>query len=187
MNCLDCSSKSCKKNGADCFGLHDLSVAGYSSPDAVSTLKSASMLVDNGRAGTLSRIQELVEFCTYQKYKVIGIAYCFSIEEEAALVRDILSRAGLTVIASRCTTGGIRENEIMDDKKSDAVSCNPAGQAAFLNKRADFVIEMGLCLGHDVLLHKHLEVPFTVLLVKDRVYNHNTLKGIRQSCSVIPE
>ena len=183
MDCLDCSSKSCKKSGADCFGLHDLSVAQYSSLDAASTLKSASMLVDNGRAGTLSRIQELIEFCIYQNYKVVGIAYCFSVEREAALVRDILSRAAISVITSRCTTGGIRENEIIGSKESAAVSCNPAGQAEFLNKRADFVVEMGLCLGHDVLLHKQLSVPFTVLLVKDRVHNHNTLEGIRQNHS----
>lgn len=58
----------------------------------------------------------------------------------------------------------------------DAVACNPIGQAQTLNDgQCQFVIEMGLCLGHDVLFHQHIKKPYTVLAVKDRVYRHDPL------------
>ena len=59
------------------------------------------------------------------------------------------------------------------------VNCNPIGQAKAVNKsRADLVIEMGLCLGHDILFHQYLEKPFTVLAVKDRVHKNNPLEAL---------
>ncbi len=178
MDCLDCQAKSCKKRGSDCFGLHDLSIEKYSTGESLSILSAASALVDNGRAGKLSRIIELVEFIKMKKYPSVGLAYCFSMEKTAGKVRGILTSAGISVVSSRCTTGGVKECEINPEKTGNAVSCNPAGQAHYLNTHASFVVEMGLCLGHDVLFHQELKVPFTVLIVKDRVHNHNPLAGI---------
>ena len=177
-NCLECTSKGCKKGGADCFGLKDSSLEVYKREDVKGIVKSSSILVDNGRAGELSRFQEVVEFCRLQSYRNVGLAYCFGLEDIASLVREKLLGEGISVIPARCTMGGVREKDIDEDKETDAVSCNPAGQAEFLNKRAEFVIEMGLCLGHDVVFHQELKVPFTVLLVKDRVYTHAPLQGI---------
>lgn len=177
-NCLDCSAKACQKNGADCFGLHEISREIYNRKDVNSMLKNSSKLVDNGRAGELSRFQEVVEFCLLQGYQNIGMAYCFGLEDIAHEVRDKMVGAGLGVVPARCTMGGVKEKHIDSEKETDAISCNPAGQARFLNERADFVIELGLCLGHDVLFHQELTVPFTVLLVKDRVYEHAPIKGI---------
>lgn len=178
-NCLDCQSKSCKARGADCFGLHESSLAAFRAGDNPAIVKSSSELVDNGRAGQLSRFQEVIEFCQSRKFKNIGLAYCFGMEPLAKDIRNKMSEKGLNILPARCTMGGVKESEIDDNKYGEAISCNPAGQAQFLNKQADFVIEMGLCLGHDVIFHKELEVPFTVLLVKDRVYNHNPLEGIK--------
>jgi len=178
LNCLDCSSKSCRKNGADCFGLKEKSLEVYGEGNNLSTVKNSSTLVDGGRAGTLSRFQELVEFCTLQGYQQIGLAYCFGLEPLAEEVRRKMTSAGLSILPARCSMGGVGEKDINPEKDTNPVSCNPAGQAHFLNERADFVIEMGLCLGHDVLFHQELKVPFTVLIVKDRVYGHNPVQGI---------
>jgi uncharacterized metal-binding protein len=178
-NCLDCSSKSCKTNGSDCFGLHQSSIKTYGEGAAPAIIQSASQLVDKGRAGQLSRFQEVIEFCQSRDYKNIGLAYCFGMEPIAGEIRTIMKDKGLNILPARCTMGGVRESEIDPVKNGEAISCNPAGQAHFLNERADFVIEMGLCLGHDVLFHQELTVPFTVLIVKDRVYNHNPLEGIK--------
>jgi uncharacterized metal-binding protein len=178
MDCLSCTQKNCKVKGVDCFGVHDVSVNEYAQKDALSIAMSASELIDNGRAGKLSRIQEAVEFCRLQKYNRVGLAYCFGIEKIAEKVGTILVDAGIKIIAARCTIGGVKECEIDALKNTQAISCNPVGQAELLNSKADFVMEMGLCLGHDVLFHKKLTVPFTVLLVKDRVYGHNPLAGI---------
>lgn len=177
-DCLTCSSKSCRTFGADCFGVHDKSLEIYAKEDNIHMLKHASQLVDGGRAGELSRFQEVVEFCKKQEYKAVGLAYCFGLEPLAQEISNILVDTGVPVVPARCSMGGIKENQIDPDKTNDVYSCNPAGQATFLNQRADFVIELGLCLGHDVLFHQELEVPFTVLLVKDRVYSHAPLEGI---------
>lgn len=179
LNCLDCNAKSCKKNGADCFGLKELSYKVYARDDVNKMVKNSSALVDNGRAGELSRFQEVVEFCKLQEYKNVGLAYCFGIEPLAQYVREKLRASGINVVPARCTMGGVKEKVIDKTKTTEAISCNPAGQASFLNERADFVIEMGLCLGHDVVFHQELTVPFTVLLVKDRVYKHNPIEGIK--------
>ena len=179
LNCLDCSSKSCKRNGADCFGLKDFSHEIYARDDVNSLVKNSSKLVDNGRAGELSRFQEVIEFCKLQSYQNVGLAYCFGLEPLALDIREKLTSSGINLIPARCTMGGIKESDIDGDKEGDAISCNPAGQACFLNDRADFVIELGLCLGHDVVFHQELTVPFTVLLVKDRVWGHNPVEGIK--------
>lgn len=179
LNCLDCKSKACKLKGTDCFGLHDESISRFGKDDAPQTVKSSSALIDNGRAGELSRFQEVIEFCKLQGYEKIGLAYCFGLEALADEVRSKMSVEGLNIIPARCTMGGVKESEIDDEKDKDVISCNPVGQAAFLNERSDFVIEMGLCLGHDVLFHQNLTVPFTVLVVKDRVYAHNPVQAIK--------
>lgn len=178
MDCLSCSSKMCKVKGADCFGLHGSSLDGYAQSDALSIVQSASELTSNGRAGTLSRMQEIVEYCKSQMFKTVGLAYCYGIEKIAEKVKQILSEAGIQVYGARCTIAGVKEHEIDQSKTSHAIACNPLGQAEQLNRTADFVIEMGLCLGHDVLFHQKLTKPFTVLLVKDRVHRHNPLAGI---------
>jgi uncharacterized metal-binding protein len=180
LNCLDCKNKSCKRSGADCFGLKEASRDVYAGQETKQIVKNSSVLVDDGRAGELSRFQETVEFCKLQGYRKVGLAYCFGLEKYASAVRDKMSAEGVNILPARCTIGGIREKDIIAEKPGEAISCNPAGQARFLNERADFVIEMGLCLGHDVIFHRELKVPFTVLLVKDRAYDHAPLKGINE-------
>ncbi|HAR64215.1 MAG: hypothetical protein DKM50_09515 [Candidatus Margulisiibacteriota bacterium] len=55
------------------------------------------------------------------------------------------------------------------------------GQAGAINKDdVAFVLEMGLCLGHEVLFHQHLKKPFTVFIVKDRVDGHDPKQFLSQ-------
>lgn len=50
------------------------------------------------------------------------------------------------------------------------------GQAQMLNRaKTELNIQMGLCLGHDILFQKHAEAPVTVLAVKDRVLANNPM------------
>ena len=135
--------------------------------------RSADDLVANGRAGSLSRFEEIVLFAQNQGYRHIALAYCFSMEVLAGQVETALREAGFKVSSVRCSVGGVRENEIASELKP-SVNCNPIGQALTLNRsRADFVIEMGLCLGHDMLFHQHLKKMFTVFIVKDRKHGHS--------------
>ena len=52
--------------------------------------------------------------------------------------------------------------------------CNPILQAKMLNEEGtDLNVVVGLCVGHDTLFLRHSKVPTTVMIVKDRVLQHN--------------
>ena len=102
-------------------------------------------------------------------------------EKEAAVLQERLKAAGIRVLSFRCTVNGIKESEISENM-SGGVNCNPIGQAEAVNRsKAELVVEMGLCLGHDILFHQYLKKPFTVLAVKDRVHGHNPLKPLSRA------
>jgi len=176
--CDLCTNKNCK-TGKDCYGVKDLSLAEYRKPEIRNITSAASALIDNGRAGTLNRLEEIIEFCHSEGYKRIGLAYCIAFDAAGRELSERLRREGFESVSVICTTGGVLEREIDTSKIKETVSCNPAGQAHVLQEQnVDFIIEIGLCLGHDIIFHKDLKVPFTVLIVKDRVFNHNPAKAL---------
>jgi uncharacterized metal-binding protein len=178
MNCLSCNAKACKKAGADCNLGRESVLKEYRNHETVKLYENADSLVSGGRAGKLSRLQEIIEFAAAQGYLEIAVAYCFSMEKQAALLKAVLEKNSFRVSSCRCTINGIKESDISPSLKG-GVNCNPVGQAIDLNNgNADLVIEMGLCLGHDILFHRYLEKPFTVFAVKDRFHNHNPLAAL---------
>jgi len=178
MNCLSCNSKTCKKTGADCNLGRDGVLTEYRNPETVKLYEDADSLVSGGRAGSLSRLDEIIEFASAQGYREIAVAYCYSMEKQAVRLKEVLEKNSFKVSSCRCTINGIKESDISPSLKG-GVNCNPIGQAVELNNSsADLVIEMGLCLGHDILFHQYLEKPFTVFAVKDRFHNHNPLAGL---------
>ena len=180
MDCLSCSSKACKKSGADCNSGREAVISEYLNPETVKLYENADSLVSGGRAGTLSRLDEIIEFCKVQGYREVTVAYCYFMEKEAVLLKNILEQNSLKTSSCRCTINGIKESDISPVLKG-GVNCNPIGQAGDINKSsADLVIEMGLCLGHDILFHQYLKKPFTVFAVKDRVYNHSPLNALKE-------
>ena len=157
MKCLNCANKDCKLSAKDCNGSRETVIAEYKDKGYVPLYENADKLVANGLAGTLSRVDEIIEFAGLQKYKTIGIAYCFSMEKQAGLLKNKLSAAGLSVQSFRCTINGIKETDI-SSVMTGGVNCNPIGQAEAINRSAaDLVIEMGLCLGHDIIFHQYLK------------------------------
>lgn len=174
MGCTTCRTKSCRTEAKDCFGIKELSLSVYSSEEKKKIALTASSLIDNGRAGTLSRLQEILEYAHTMGYERIGVAYCFGLPDQARDLENEIKDYGLYPIMVQCTAGGVKEKEIDASKTKETVSCNPAGQAITLEQKgADFVIEVGLCMGHDVIFHQTLNLPHTTFMVKDRVYLHN--------------
>jgi rhodanese-related sulfurtransferase len=107
------------------------------------------------------------------------VAYCYGLEKEAVLLRKYLEQRGFKPVMVSCTVDGLKESQINPSKSNDTVSCNPIGQANLLNSAGvDFTILMGLCLGHDMLLQKNLQMDFTTFIVKDRVFDHNPLLAL---------
>jgi uncharacterized metal-binding protein/rhodanese-related sulfurtransferase len=177
--CDTCTAMKCRSDAKDCYGIKSSSQDKYQVKAIHETALAASGLIDNGRAGTLSRVQEVVAYCKERHFQRIGLAYCFGLSKLASAFGDILKKKGLTVLPVTCTAGGVKERDIDTSKSVETVSCNPAGQAVTMNRmKPDLVVEMGLCLGHDIIFHDLLEVPHTVLIVKDRVFAHNPASSL---------
>ncbi|MFA9392325.1 MAG: DUF1847 domain-containing protein [Prolixibacteraceae bacterium] len=173
MDCTGCKNKVCRK-GEQCavvnFDVEEV-IASYHKEQKI--VQAAAQLVDFGRAGTLSRLQETIEFSKLMDFQTIGLAYCYGMESDAKLITNHLRSHGFKVEAASCTVGGIAQNDVNLASNICNVSCNPIGQARQLNMRKpDLVITMGLCLGHDILFNREIKSDTTTLLVKDRVYNN---------------
>jgi len=178
MDCPKCLQKGCRA-GTPCVDRSDGYVVEYDTDEVAACTGAASALVDDGRAGTLNRLEEIVEYSKSRGYTKIGVAYCYGMEKEATALRAYLSEAGFKPEMVSCTVDGIKESRLDPAKKTQTVSCNPIGQAHALNRaKAQFTLLMGLCLGHDILLQKRLRMDFTTFVVKDRVLGHNPLRAL---------
>lgn len=187
MNCTTCPfDKQCRKTETCQATLFDREevIQKYSAETEI--VRAAASLVDHGRAGTLSRLQETIEFARQMKYKRIGLAYCYGMEKEVQQIAEIIRTSELNVRAVSCTVGGIPQNSVNPESEYCSVSCNPIGQAAQLNREnVDFVLMIGLCLGHDILFQREIKADFSSLVVKDRVHKHAPLKELTKIESTI--
>lgn len=183
MDCTNCTyDKKCRTNQsckATTFN-HETVVREYAQNKEI--VQAAASLVDHGKAGTLSRLQEIIAFSKQMKYQRIGLAYCYGMETQVKQIADILRANELKVRGVSCTVGGIPQNEVNPESDYCSVSCNPIGQAWQLNKEGvDLVLVIGLCLGHDILFQREIKVDCTTLVVKDRVYNHAPLSVLSKN------
>ena len=181
MNCLLCQGKSCRTTvscGAEKFSKESV-LDKYHQKDESSIVQAAALLVDGGRAGELSRINELIEFVKAMTYKKVGLAYCYGMEKEAGMVRDMLLEQNIPCVGVSCTAGAMSQREVNSLSELSGVSCNPISQAQQMMKdNVDLSVAIGLCMGHDILFQKEFKGDQTTLVVKDRVYNHNPLLGV---------
>jgi uncharacterized metal-binding protein len=181
MNCTLCDSKVCR-TGISCnkekYDIEN-TLEEFHSPENQKIIQAAAGLVDNGRAGTLSRLEEIIEFVKRMQYKKVGLAYCYGMENEALKVLELFKKQNISLHTISCSISGVLQDDVNKNSCIHKISCNPIGQAHQLNaENVDFVIIMGICLGHDILLQKNLKADFTTFVVKDRVNNHNPLQSI---------
>ena len=183
MNCTTCDDKVCRKQQSSCnrenFDKSEV-IHEYQDISTSEIVQAAAELVDFGRAGQLSRLQEIIEFAKLMNYQRLGIAYCYGMEQHAKILETMLTDAGFTVAAVSCSVGGLKQSEVNAESCIHKVSCNPLAQAEQINNEGvDFTITMGLCLGHDIIFQKQIKSHTTTLVVKDRVHNHNPIDALR--------
>lgn len=182
MNCTTCEDRVCRKQQTSCdresFVKSEI-IEQYQDVSHSEIVKAAAELVDSGRAGTLSRMEEIIEFAKRMKYQKIGIAYCYGMEQYAKEIESILTDEWFEVSAVSCSVGGLKQSEVNTASCIHKVSCNPLGQAEQLNaEKVDLTLVVGICMGHEILLNRNLGMDFTTLVVKDRKNNHAPLLGI---------
>jgi len=182
MNCTDCNDKVCRKQqnscGRESFNKEEI-IHQYQDISNSEIVQASAQLVDDGRAGTLSRIEEILEFAKTMNYKKIGLAYCYSMEKYAKIIQNKFSEKGFSVSSVSCSLGGLKQSEVNATSCIHKVSCNPIGQAQHLNsEKVDLTLIIGICLGHDILLQRNLNMDFTTFIVKDRFFKHNPLLSL---------
>jgi uncharacterized metal-binding protein len=128
----------------------------------------------------IDRVQEIIEYAREAGIEKIGIANCTTFNKEADILNTILSGAGFAVEKVNCKYGRVPFTDLVPGYKG--VTCNPAGQAKYLeDKGTELNIMMGLCLGHDMIFNSRSKAPVTPLIVKDRKLSHNTLEKLRNN------
>ena len=137
-----------------------------------------------GADGALrSRVEELVEFARARGMKRVGVAFCVSLLREAQRLGEILRGAGLEASLTCCRVGALDYAEIGLPKAHPerfAAICNPVAQGKLLNEAGvELVVQVGLCIGHDLVLQEVCDAPVTTLVVKDRVFDHQPVLALR--------
>ena len=126
----------------------------------------------------IDRIDEIIEYAREAKIKKIGIANCITFNKEANKLEEMLLNEGFQVATVNCKYGRVPFNDLVPGYKG--ISCNPAGQANYLEEQdTELNIMMGLCLGHDIIFNMKSKAPVTPLIVKDRKLKHQTLQVLR--------
>jgi uncharacterized metal-binding protein len=132
------------------------------------------------------RVKELIEFAKLMGAKLIGIAFCAGLRDEARRLTALLEHQGLSVASVMCKCGGIEKERLGIDKRHKIgdpeefeAACNPVLQAELLNEaKTDINVIVGLCIGHDMIFAMQSRAPVTTLIVKDRLLGHNPIMAL---------
>jgi uncharacterized metal-binding protein len=173
---------------ATCPTLTKADIAKDASPYLEEDLHALMVVADDTPKTTdgvlRNRVEELIHFANGRGMKRIGIAFCVSMIREAQRLGSVLQEASLDPQLICCRVGAIDSSEIGLAKAHPerfAAICNPVAQAKLLNDaHVDLVVQVGLCIGHDLVLQEVCDAPVTTLVVKDRVFDHHPIKALRE-------
>ena len=135
-------------------------------------------LADATRLPGKNRVEEIRNYARNAGVKRIGIANCVALQKETDQLKALLEN-DFEVFSVNCKYGQLPANELLRNE-SKGISCNPAGQADFLEEnKTELNIVMGLCVGHDMVFTSKSRVPSTTLIVKDREHKHNPIETFK--------
>jgi uncharacterized metal-binding protein len=155
----------------------------YLSPERQSLMRAADAtpFAEGGRLRT--RVEELVAFARARGMRRVGVAFCVTLIREAQELGRRLIAEGLDAALVCCRVGAIDHDRIGLPKAHPdkfAASCNPVAQARLLNAaKVELVAQVGLCIGHDLVLQEECDAPVTTVVVKDRALDHHPVSALR--------
>ena len=190
--CATCAKTSCFRGDHDgmpktCPTRTDAAIATDATPylaeERAGIMRAADNTPFSEDGSKRNRVQELANFAKARGMRRVGIAYCVTLIKEAQELARQLQAADLETELVCCRVGAIDYDEIGLPKAHPdrfAAICNPVAQARLLNQReVDLVAQVGLCIGHDLILQEECEAPVTTLVVKDRVFDHHPILALR--------
>jgi uncharacterized metal-binding protein len=165
-------------------------VSGYRSDDRMALMRAADATPFAEGRRLRSRVEEVAEYAKRRGMRRVGVAFCVSLLQESQRLARILQGEGLEAELVCCRVGAVDQSEIGLPKANPdrfAATCNPVAQARLLNEReVDLVAQVGLCVGHDLVLQEECEAPVTTLVVKDRALDHHTVRALRPQTPEAP-
>ena len=171
-SCLNCTGEPCEHATGD---NPDYCLGGSVTPE-IHAIYEASVR-SSALCSNLTRVQEIIEFARGLGVRKIGLASCTIMLNEARTFARILRDAGFETYGVACKIESNHRSDLavhVSEGSQDTILCNPIMQAKTLAANGcDFNIVIGLCVGHDTLFLRHSKVPTTVMIVKDRVLQHN--------------
>ena len=179
--CLAFAGKSCSA-GRNCPLAHLARVPDRSAWTLPMLDAATDVALENER--DLCRLSEVIYFCLEMKYRTIGLAFCYELEEPARIAASVLRRFFHVVgvcckVAPDHASGEQRAAPVASAETEPQRPCNPLGQAQVLNRtQCDLVIAVGLCVGADCILGKLCDAPLTTLFVKDKVLANNPIGAV---------
>lgn len=176
LDCLRCRDRVCL-DGQPCPGLvPDLHCRVPDAGEMALLEVAADIACETERK--LCRVAEFVHFCHGMGYGHVGIAFCIELHRETQVLAHLLRRF-LQVTPVCCKIGGRRISEEEIPSRPCHIACNPAGQAAELNRRSTEINAIvGLCIGCDLIFAQHSHAPVTTLFVKDRSLANNPVGAL---------
>jgi len=158
-------------------------VSGYLGDERLALMKAADATPMKPDGTLRNRVEELSAFARGRGMKRIGVAFCVSLLQESQHLALVLQAEGFEAELVCCRVGAVDYDEIGLPKAHPdrfAAICNPVAQARLLNERnVDLVAQVGLCVGHDLILQEECQAPVTTLVVKDRALDHHTVAALR--------
>jgi uncharacterized metal-binding protein len=156
----------------------------YADDDRHGTMAAADAAPFTSDGTKRTRVEELAFYAKARGMRRVGIAFCVSLIREAQTLGRLLREEGLETELVCCRVGAIDHDQVGLPKAHPerfAATCNPVAQARLLNERkVDIVAQVGLCLGHDMILQAECDAPVTALVVKDRALDHHPVLALRR-------
>jgi uncharacterized metal-binding protein len=157
--------------------------APYLTPDRQALMRAADGTPFDALGRVRTRVEEVVAFARARGMRRVGVAFCVSLIREAQQLGRTLEAEGLEAALVCCRVGAVDSAEIGLPKAHPerfAAICNPVGQAKLLNAaKVELVAQVGLCIGHDLVLQEECEAPVTTVVVKDRALDHHPVLALR--------
>lgn len=202
-SCSDCAILACRSKNEEKYPpfcltakadpeLVNETIELYKNNEELGNISRVSACIEGEFYGRLTRVEETIEFIKRMGYKKIGIASCVGLMNETRMFARILKAHGIKYYTVGCKVGAVDKTVIgvPNEKKLNGgcgheSMCNPILQAKTLAaQKTDFNIVVGLCVGHDTLFLKYSQAPTTVMIVKDRVLQHNPAAALYGATSM---
>jgi len=123
------------------------------------------------------RIDEFISFAKKANYHKIGIAHCTSMQKYADKFASILDKHGFDVYYADCKKDKINNCEFPSEEVR--IKNTPLYQAKYLEQHGtDINVNIGLCLGHELMFIKKSHAPVTTILVRDFASKHKIVKNL---------